>query len=57
MKKTKYTTQQIEEACEKCVKDWDFETLTDFAVQELVHHYTTVSHADSLDAFMKEQGA
>jgi len=49
----KYTDEQIEEACEKCVQDWDLETLRDFAVQELVHHYTTVSHADSLEAFMK----
>tara|TARA_R100000654_G_scaffold46939_1_gene73145 strand:- start:336 stop:512 length:177 start_codon:yes stop_codon:yes gene_type:complete len=55
MKKTKYTDEQIEKACEELVLDWDLETLTDFAIQELVHHYTTVSHADSLEAFMKEQ--
>jgi len=52
---TKYTDEQIEKACEKCVKDWDSETLTDFAIQELIQHYTTIDDADSLEAFMKEQ--
>ena len=52
---TKYTDEQIEKACEKCVKDWDSETLMDFATQELIQHYTTIGDADSLEAFMKEQ--
>ncbi len=51
----KYTDEQIEEACEKCVQDWDLETLMNFARDELFYHYTEVAKPDSLDAFMKEQ--
>ncbi len=51
---TKYTDEQIENACVKCVDDWDMETLLRFAYDEMYHHYTEVAKADSLDAFMQE---
>ncbi len=51
---TKYTDEQIENACMKCVDDWDMETLLRFAYDEMYHHYTEVAKADSLDAFMQE---
>jgi len=51
---TKYTDEQIADACMKCVDDWDMETLLRFAYEEMYHHYTEVAKADSLDAFMQE---
>ena len=50
----KYTDEQIENACKKCVNAWDLETLIVYACEEMFHHYTEVAEEDSLDTFMKE---
>ena len=51
---SRYTDDQIANACMKCVDDWDMETLLSFAYEEMYHHYTEVAEEDSLDAFMQE---
>tara|TARA_R100000988_G_scaffold100065_1_gene70074 strand:- start:176 stop:361 length:186 start_codon:yes stop_codon:yes gene_type:complete len=51
---SKYTDDEIAEACMECIDDWDMKTLLQFAYDEMYHHYTEVAKADSLDAFMQK---
>ena len=50
----KYTDKQIEEACINCVDTWDMDTLLQFAIDEMYHHYTVVASAEGLDDFMAD---
>ena len=54
MTKSKYTDDDIADACMKCIDDWDMDTLLQFAYDEMYHHYTEVAKADSLELFMQE---
>jgi hypothetical protein len=53
-KMSKYTDDEIAEACMKCVDEMEMDTLLQFAYEEMYHHYSEVAKADSLDAFMQK---
>lgn len=52
---SKYTDEDIANACMKCVDDWDMDTLLQFAYDEMYHHYTEVASAEGLHDFIKQQ--
>ena len=49
-----YTNDEIANACNNYVSDWDIETLVSFAYDEMYRYYTKCATADSLDEFMQE---
>lgn len=51
---TKYTEDEIADACMKSVEDWDTKALVNYAVDGLFYFYLDEASEDQLDEFMKE---
>ena len=51
---TKYTEDEIADACMKSVEDWDTKALVRNAVDGLFYFYLDEASEDQLDEFMKE---